>query len=185
MKNLLLAASLLAIGASATAGVGVSINIGEPGYYGQLDIGGYPPPPVYYAQPIIVQRPVGYVEVEPVYLRVPFGYRQHWSRYCRMYNACGRRVFFVQDSWYANVYAPRFRGGPSYRGSYHDRRDYHGGPGGYGGPGRPGENHDQRRDDRGPHGGGPGPGGHDERGGRDERGGQGGGDRGDRGDHRN
>jgi hypothetical protein len=179
IKNLMLAASLLAIGASATAGVGVSINIGEPGYYGQLDVGGYPPPPVYYAQPIIVQRPVGYVDVAPVYLRVPFGYRQHWSRYCRMYDACGRRVFFVQDNWYANVYAPRFRGGPSYRGSYHDRRDWHGG--GPGGPG-PGRGREERHDDRGPHGGGPGgQGGHDERGGRDEHGGRGEGG----GDHRN
>jgi hypothetical protein len=178
LKSLILAASLLAVGASATAGVGVSINIGEPGFYGQLDVGGYPPPPVYYAQPVIVQRPVGYVEVAPVYLRVPLGYRQHWSRYCGMYNACGRRVFFVQDSWYANVYAPRYRAGPRYHGSYHDRHDFRGGPG----PGRPGDYREERHDDRGPHGGGPG-GRDDHGGGRDDHGERGNGDRG--GEHRN
>jgi hypothetical protein len=36
------------------ANVGISVNIGEPGFYGQLDIGDYPPPALLYPQPVIV-----------------------------------------------------------------------------------------------------------------------------------
>jgi hypothetical protein len=127
MKKIILAASLLAFGSTAMAGVGVSINVGEPGFYGQIDIGGYPPPRVVYAQPILVERPVNNVEVAPVYLRVPVGYQRNWARHCRAYNACGRRVFFVQDSWYANEYAPRYREHHDHRGGPHreERRDDH------------------------------------------------------------
>ncbi len=35
------------------------------------------------------------------------GYSKHWSKHCREYNACGERVFFVQDNWYSQHYAPR------------------------------------------------------------------------------
>jgi hypothetical protein len=140
----MIAAALGANGAATAGNVGVSINVGEPGFYGQIDVGNYPPPRVIYAQPVIVARPVHYVEQPPIYLRVPVGYHQHWERHCRAYNACGRRVFFVQDTWYANEYAPRYR-------ELHGRpRDYRG-PGGYGRDdhrGRPGW-HEERRGDRG------------------------------------
>lgn len=135
MKQFILAAGLLGAALSvatmpATAAVGVAVSIGEPGFYGQIDVGNYPPPRVIYTQPVIVARPVHYVEQPPIYLRVPVGYHQHWERHCRAYNACGRRVFFVQDTWYANEYAPRYR-------EMHGRpRDYRGGPGW----------HDERRD---------------------------------------
>jgi hypothetical protein len=92
--------------APASAQTSVNVTVGQPGFYGQLNIGGYPPPPVYYPQPVVIeQRIVG----APVYLRVPEGHRKHWAKHCARYNACGRQVFFVQDNWYEQTYAPRYR----------------------------------------------------------------------------
>jgi hypothetical protein len=93
----------------ALADVGVSINVGEPGFYGQIDLGGAPPPQLVYAQPqIIEQVPVG-VAPEPIYLHVPPGYARHWRSHCHEYNACGRPVYFVRDTWYRTVYVPHYR----------------------------------------------------------------------------
>ncbi|MGC0154694.1 hypothetical protein ACPRNU_19735 [Chromobacterium vaccinii] len=108
MRKAIAAATLLisSLGV-ATASAGVSIDIGQPGFYGRLDIGNYPPPQVISAQPVIVQP--GYGRREPIYLRVPPGHAKHWKRYCRRYGACGERVLFVRDDWYRQVYAPRYR----------------------------------------------------------------------------
>jgi len=38
-KNLLIAAALLSLPTLASAQIGVSISIGEPGFYGRIDIG--------------------------------------------------------------------------------------------------------------------------------------------------
>jgi hypothetical protein len=108
MKSLIIAATIFAAAAPAMAQTNVSITVGQPGFYGRIDTGGYAPPPVYYTQPVIVERPVRYV-AQPVYLRVPEGHRKHWSKHCYRYNACGQQVFFVQDGWYNNTYAPRYR----------------------------------------------------------------------------
>jgi hypothetical protein len=121
MKAKLLAASLLALSASAFASdVAMSISVGQPGFYGRIDIGDYPAPQLVYRQPVIIERPVRYVETAPIYLRVPPGHAKNWAKHCGKYHACGQRVYFVQDNWYNNEYAPRYRerhGGP-------DRRDY-------------------------------------------------------------
>ncbi|HEU4851481.1 MAG TPA: hypothetical protein VFT37_04925 [Telluria sp.] len=109
MKNLLLALAIFAGAAiPAAAQTSVSVTIGQPGFYGTIDIGDYGPPPVFIAEPIIVQREVRYV-AQPIYLRVPPGHRKHWSRHCSRYNACGRPVYFVRDDWYLNEYAPRYQ----------------------------------------------------------------------------
>jgi len=92
----------------AAAQTNVSINIGQPGFYGRLDIGDFGPPPVVYARPVVV-REVRHVQVDPVYLRVPRAHRDNWSRYCGRYDACARPVMFVRDDWYTNTYAPRYR----------------------------------------------------------------------------
>ncbi|WP_426113517.1 hypothetical protein [Massilia sp. PWRC2] len=97
-----------ALGAAAPAAAQVSINVGQPGFYGQLNIGGFPPPVLYSPQPVVIERQ--YVGA-PVYLRVPPGHRRHWAQHCGRYNACGRQVYFVQDSWYSNTYVPRYREG--------------------------------------------------------------------------
>lgn len=110
MKTFILAASLLALSSTALAtDVGVSITVGQPGFYGRINIGDYPQPAVIYAEPLIVSRPARYVDSAPVYLRVPPGHAKHWAKHCREYNACGQRVYFVQDGWYTNEYAPRYR----------------------------------------------------------------------------
>lgn len=90
--------------AMAQARVGVSIGINQPGVYGQIDIGNYPPPLVINPQPVvIVPSPV----VEPLYLYVPVEYQVHWARYCGEYNACGRRVYFVREDWVRERYEER------------------------------------------------------------------------------
>lgn len=120
MKKLLIAAALAASATPALAQVGISVNIGEPGFYGQINLGGAPPPQVIYSQPVLIDRDRG--GGEPLYLRVPPGHEKHWDRHCGQYNACGRPVYFVRDDWYSNVYAPQYR---REHGRDHDDRDRH------------------------------------------------------------
>lgn len=122
MKRILIAAALAAITITTpvlAADVGVSVSIGQPGFYGRLDIGGYPQPRVIYAQPRVIQHIV--VEREPVYMRVPPGHRKKWAKHCHEYNACGERVYFVRSDWYEHEYAPRYQKQHSDRGNDHDR----------------------------------------------------------------
>lgn len=127
MKRLFFAAALAAVTVPALAtDVGVSISIGQPGFYGQIDIGGYPQPRVIYREPRVIQRVS--VNRAPIYLNVPPGHAKHWRKHCREYNACGERVYFVQNSWYDREYVPY------YQKQNHDRRD---------------DRHEDRRDDRG------------------------------------
>lgn len=109
MKQLLLGAVLLALtGTSLAADVAVSVTLGQPGFYGTINLGNMPPPQLIYTRPVVIQQPVGVV-YQPVYLRVPPGHEKNWGKHCMRYNACGRPVYFVQDNWYTNVYAPRYR----------------------------------------------------------------------------
>lgn len=127
IKNILLSTTL-AISAlaapvvSQAADVGVSINIGEPGFYGQLNIGNTRPDLIY-AQPVIIQRVR--TPPPPIYLRVPVGHERNWSRYCGRYGACGRPVYFVRDNWYREVYAPQYRREHPPRRDWDDHRDRH------------------------------------------------------------
>ena len=122
MKRLILAAAVVATTMSTpafAADVRVSVSIGQPGFYGRLDIGGYPQPQVIYSQPRVVERV--YIEREPVYMRVPPKHAKKWRKYCHRYNACGERVYFVQDNWYNHEYAPRYQ--ERHHGHGYDRRD--------------------------------------------------------------
>ena len=129
MKSiLLLIAGTALVGAAQAADVGVSVQVGQPGFYGRIDIGNAAPPPVVVAEPIWVQRaevrpqPI-YLRVPPghqkhwdkhcreyracgvpVYLRVPPGHQKHWDKHCREYNACGVPVYFVREDWYQDHY---------------------------------------------------------------------------------
>ncbi len=108
MKKYLAAALLISAGPTFAADVGVSVSIGQPGFYGQIDIGNqYPRPSLIYSQPVIIQ-PVQAVR-QPMYLHVPPGHAKHWRKHCRQYDACGTPVYFVQDNWYNTVYAPEYR----------------------------------------------------------------------------
>jgi hypothetical protein len=127
-RVLLLAALSAAISLPAVgADVGVSISVGQPGFYGQIDIGNYPKPVLVNPQPVIVQPGPGVGPGGPIYLHVPPGHARRWSMYCHRYNACGRPVYFVQDRWYNEVYVPRYRErhGDRYRGD----RDWRGNEG--------------------------------------------------------
>lgn len=136
MKRFLIAAAIAAttlIAQAQAADVGVSVNIGQPGFYGRLDIGGFPPPALLYPQPIMIQgAPIGR---PPVYLRTPPGHAKNWRKHCHSYRACGQPVYFVRDDWYARDYAPRYReqhgprrgyGYDNHREDYrrHERRDH-------------------------------------------------------------
>lgn len=67
-----------------------------PGVYGRIEIGNAPPPPLLYAQPVIIQRAPVYVQQQPLYLHVPPGHAKKWSKHCARYNACNRQVYFVK-----------------------------------------------------------------------------------------
>jgi hypothetical protein len=141
MKFGVFAIAMAAIALPAFAQVGVSVNVGEPGFYGQIDIGNAPPPAVVYAQPRIVEPyAVGGPPPPPLYLHVPPGHIRHWRRHCHEYNACGRPVYFVQEDWYNRVYVPHYR-------EHHDHwEDHHGDDRGHD-HGRDGDRgHDDRRD---------------------------------------
>lgn len=132
MKRFLLAAAVAAIAVPALAAE-VSIQMGQPGFYGRIDTGGFPQPQLIYPQPVMVQRvPVGVIQ-EPVYLHVPPGHAKNWSKHCRKYNACGQPVYFVKDTWYNHEYVPHYQegnGGAHGQHHGHDRANGHGkGPG--------------------------------------------------------
>ncbi len=130
-------AALIAVAPAQAADVdvGVSIGISQPGVYGRIDIGRFPQPQVIVAQPVIVQRPVQEVRVQPVYLWVPPGHRKDWKKHCRDYNACGVPVYFVRHDWYDQKVR---RGGRDHdddhrgRGKGHDKNDHKHGDRGHG-----------------------------------------------------
>jgi hypothetical protein len=122
MKRLLFVASLAAASAAALAGDNHGpASIGQPDFYGRLDFGSYPQPQVINHHPIAIERVP--TNRPPVYLRVPPGQAKNWSKHCREYNACGERVFFVQDNWYNREYVPRYQ--EVHRDCQNDRRDQH------------------------------------------------------------
>lgn len=130
MKYLLFAAALAVTAPVLGADVGVSLSIGQPGFYGHIDIGDFPRPQLIYAQPRVMYRAA--LHRPPVYLHVPPDHAKNWRWHCRQYNACNERVYFVQNNWYQHEYVPRYQKRHGKR--LDDRRD-----------GRS----DNRRDDRG------------------------------------
>ena len=109
MKGFVLTILLTAAASAASAAdVGVSISIGQPGFYGQIEIGNAPQPAVIYAQPVLIQRVQVAQPVQPIYLRVPPGHAKNWKKHCKKYDACSRPVYFVKDDWYNKVYVPYY-----------------------------------------------------------------------------
>jgi hypothetical protein len=76
---------------------------------------------VLYREPMGVERVA--IHRPPIYLRVPPGYARNWSKHCREYNACGERVYFVNNNWYQNEYAPHYQ--EHHRDNYDRRGDDH------------------------------------------------------------
>ena len=127
MKRFLFTAMLVTIAAPALAAdVGVSISLGQPGFYGQIDIGNHPKPQLIYRSPVIIQPvPMG-MAAQPVYLRVPPGHRKNWRKHCRKYGACGQQVYFVRQDWYNNVYVPSYHAHGNRRGGHAKNHGGHG-----------------------------------------------------------
>ena len=120
MKRLLFAAAIAALTApTLAADVGLSLSIGQPGFYGHIDIGDFPHPRLIYAKPRVMYRSA--LHRPPIYMHVPPGHAKNWPRYCRQYNACNERVYFVQDSWYSHEYVPRYQ--ERFQNRRDDRRD--------------------------------------------------------------
>lgn len=109
MKRFLFSAALAAaiIIPAFAADVGVSISVGQPGFYGRIDIGGYPPPQLIYREPRVMYRSA--MNRPPIYMHVPPGHAKDWRKHCRKYNACRERVYFVQSDWYGREYVPRYQ----------------------------------------------------------------------------
>ncbi|WP_025915637.1 hypothetical protein [Herminiimonas sp. CN] len=163
MKRFLFATAVAVTAVTApalAADVGVSVSVGQPGFYGQINIGNVPPPQLIYPQPLIIQPAPTGVRPRPIYLHVPPGHAKNWRKHCRRYNACGQPVYFVQDNWYNDVYVPRYRdthrsdqgerdGGRGYdRNNGHDRGNDRGNNGHNRGNDR-GNNGHNRGNDRG------------------------------------
>ena len=137
MKTILAAVALATATLTAPAfadNFGVSVGMGDNGYYGHIDIGNAPQPVVYNTQPVIIQQQPVYVE--PVYMRVPVAHQQNWRHHCGYYNACGRPVYFVKDTWYQNTYRPHYARAHGY--DYNRGRDWD----------RDGRRSSERREDR-------------------------------------
>jgi len=61
MKKVAIVALLVCASAPALSApnVGVSVSINQPGVYGRVDIGNVAPPPLVYAQPVVIAPPRG------------------------------------------------------------------------------------------------------------------------------
>lgn len=99
--------TLLLAGAGACAAGDLNIHLllsGEvaPGVYGQVQIGNERPPPVVYAQPMLIEPQPA--PPPPVYLHVPPEHAKNWRKHCREYNACNRPVYFVRSREYEPEY---------------------------------------------------------------------------------
>jgi hypothetical protein len=122
MKRFLCAMAVATATAPALAtDVGVSVSVGQPGFYGRIDIGSFPQPQLIYAEPVVIQPvPVGVVR-QPIYLHVPPGHAKNWRKHCGKYHACGQPVYFVQENWYNNVYVPQYRASSNHQGERHGK----------------------------------------------------------------
>ena len=122
MKPFFLAVMIICMASSALASdVAVSVSVGQPGFYGRIDIGTAPRPELIYSQPIVVHPVPAGVAYRPVYMHVPPGHAEHWGNHCHRYNACGRPVYFVRDRWYNDVYVPHYA---KHRGKQHKDKQY-------------------------------------------------------------
>lgn len=108
MKNLIrsLLIAVLFAPVIAAAEPLFSVNLGDPGYFGRIDIGNDLRPRLIYDEPRIIERSSG---GRPLYLHVPPGHAKDWGKHCKHYNACARPVYFVDNGWYEKTYAPAYR----------------------------------------------------------------------------
>lgn len=152
MKRFFLTLAAAALCAPAWAGpdVGVSVAVGQPGFYGRIDVGRIAAPPLLvYPQPMIISAPPVAVVQRPIYLHVPPGHAKHWDRHCGRYGACAQPVYFVRDEWARQYVAGRYD--PYYDGR-HDGGNGHNRHNGYYGDHGHDDRHSHRSRDRRGHG---------------------------------
>jgi hypothetical protein len=118
MNRLLFAAALAAATPALAHDSQDTTSIGQPDYYGLLDMVNYLAPQTIYRNPLAVDQVQN--NRSPVYLHVPPGHAKNWRKHCSAYHACGEQVLFVQDDWYNREYVPR------YQERHSDRQDYYG-----------------------------------------------------------
>ena len=94
--------------AAFAADVGASVTIGQPGFYGTINIGDAPRPRLIYPEPVFVEV-IETHRHQPLYLNVPPGHAKKWKKHCHKYNACGYPVYFVQNDWYETVYVSAYQ----------------------------------------------------------------------------
>lgn len=117
------ALALASAGVSQAGDLGIHVILsGEvaPGVYGQVQFGNAPPPPLVYAQPVLIEAQAA--PPPPVYLHVPPGHARNWRKHCREYNACNRPVYFVRSA----EYEPRREHDDHDHDHGHDGDDEHG-----------------------------------------------------------
>ena len=121
MGYFLLAALISIISTPALADdLGISISIGQPGFYGQINLGtNYPRPRLIYPNPVLIMPPPVAVQQQPIYLYVPPGHAKKWDKYCYRYNACNQPVYFIQKDWYNDVYVPHYHSQHNYLNGQH------------------------------------------------------------------
>jgi hypothetical protein len=89
--------------------LGTSTNVGQPGFYGQINLGNhYPSPRLIYPDPVVAMPQTVPVPQQPIYLHVPPGHAKKWGKHCHRYNACHSPAYFVQQDWYNDVYVPQY-----------------------------------------------------------------------------
>ena len=76
----LLALNLSVPALTQAANIDVNIHIGQPGYYGRIDVGDFGRPQLIYREPRVIY-PVS-VHREPIYLHVPPGHAKNWRKHC-------------------------------------------------------------------------------------------------------
>jgi len=104
-------AALMFVGAGVSQAGDLNIRLmvsGEvaPGVYGQVQLGNDRPPPLVYAQPMLIEPQSA--PPPPVYLHVPPNHARNWRKHCREYNACNRPVYFVRSAEYEPGYDRRY-----------------------------------------------------------------------------
>jgi hypothetical protein len=102
--------AVFAAGSSYAGGVDVRVMLSGqvvPGVYGQVNFGNAGPPPVVYAQPVVIEQQ----DAPPpaIYLHVPPDHARNWRKHCREYNACNRPVYFVRSQEYDPEYQRHYQ----------------------------------------------------------------------------
>ncbi len=118
------AVALLIAGGSRAGDLDIHVILSAqvaPGVYGQVQLGNSPPPPLVYAQPMLIEpQPAA---LPPVYLHVPPEHAKNWRKHCHEYHACNRPVYFIRSAEYEPDYDHRDHDRDRDRDHGHDRHD--------------------------------------------------------------